>query len=184
MTDLTDFSLEDQIEGLSSKKFSSVELTSSYLKKIEEQNKVLNCFISINENALDEAKKSDLKIAKNDKGIMEGIPVAHKDIFCIKDQVTTCGSKMLENFVSPYSSTVYEKLFNSGTVNLGKTNMDEFAMGSANTTSYFGNVINPLNPHSDKKKKTCSWRFFWRISFSSFFWALLRCNWIGYRRLN
>ena len=91
MTDLTDFSLEDQIEGLSSKKFSSVELTSSYLKKIEEQNKVLNCFISINENALDEAKKSDLKIAKNDNGIMEGIPVAHKGIFCIKDQVTTCG---------------------------------------------------------------------------------------------
>ena len=132
MTDLTDLSLEDQIEGLSLKKFSSVELTSSYLKKIETQNKVLNCFISINENALDEAKKSDLKISKNDKGMMQGIPVAHKDIFCIKDQVTTCGSKMLENFVPPYSSTVYEKLFNSGTINLGKTNMDEFAMGSSN----------------------------------------------------
>ena len=146
MTDLTDLSLEDQIEGLSSKKFSSEELTSSYLKKIEEQNKVLNCFISINENALDEAKKSDLKIAKNDKGIMEGIPVAHKDIFCIKDQVTTCGSKMLENFVPPYSSTVYEKLFNSGTINLGKTNMDEFAMGSSNETSFFGNVLNPIDP--------------------------------------
>ena len=73
MTDLTDFSLEDQIEGLSSKKFSSVELTSSYLKKIEEQNKVLNCFISINENALDTAKKSDFKIATNDNCIMEGI---------------------------------------------------------------------------------------------------------------
>ena len=146
MTDLTDLFLEDQIEGLSLKKFSSQELTSSYLKKIEKQNKVLNCFISINENALDEAKKSDLKIAKNDKGIMEGIPVAHKDIFCVKDQVTTCGSKMLENFVPPYSSTVYEKLFNSGTINLGKTNMDEFAMGSSNETSFFGNVLNPIDP--------------------------------------
>ena len=146
MTDLTDLSLEDQIEGLSLKKFSSVELTSSYLKKIETQNKVLNCFISINENALDEAKKSDLKISKNDKGMMQGIPVAHKDIFCIKDQVTTCGSKMLENFVPPYSSTVYEKLFNSGTINLGKTNMDEFAMGSSNETSFFGNVLNPIDP--------------------------------------
>ena len=146
MTDLTDLSLEDQIEGLSLKKFSSVELTSSYLKKIETQNKILNCFISINENALDEAKKSDLKISKNDKGMMQGIPVAHKDIFCIKDQVTTCGSKMLENFVPPYSSTVYEKLFNSGTINLGKTNMDEFAMGSSNETSFFGNVLNPIDP--------------------------------------
>jgi aspartyl-tRNA(Asn)/glutamyl-tRNA(Gln) amidotransferase subunit A len=146
MTDLTDLSLEDQIEGLSLKKFSSVELTSSYIKKIEKQNKVLNCFISINENALDEAKKSDLKISKNDKGMMQGIPVAHKDIFCIKDQVTTCGSKMLENFVPPYSSTVYEKLLDSGTINLGKTNMDEFAMGSSNETSFFGNVLNPIDP--------------------------------------
>ncbi len=146
MTDLTDLSLVDQIKGLNSKKFSSVELTSSYLKKIEKRNKVLNCFISINENALDEAKKSDIKISKNAKGVMEGIPIAHKDIFCIKNQVTTCGSKMLENFVSPYSSTVYEKLSNSGTINLGKTNMDEFAMGSSNETSFFGNVLNPIDP--------------------------------------
>ena len=145
MKDLTNLSLLEQINGLNSKEFSSVELTSSYLEKIEEQNKILNCFISLNENALEEAKKSDSKIAKNKANTMEGIPIAHKDIFCIKDQKTTCGSKMLENFISPYSSTVYEKLFNSGTVNLGKTNMDEFAMGSSNETSFYGNVLNPID---------------------------------------
>ena len=145
MKDLTNLSLLEQIDGLNSKEFSSVELTSSYVEKIEEQNKILNCFISLNENALEEAKKSDSKIAKNKANTMEGIPIAHKDIFCIKDQKTTCGSKMLENFISPYSSTVYEKLFNSGTVNLGKTNMDEFAMGSSNETSFYGNVLNPID---------------------------------------
>jgi len=145
MKDLTDLSLLEQIDGLNSKEFSSVELTSSYVEKIEEQNKILNCFISLNENVLEEAKKSDSKIAKNKANTMEGIPIAHKDIFCIKDQKTTCGSKMLENFISPYSSTVYEKLFNSGTVNLGKTNMDEFAMGSSNETSFYGHVLNPID---------------------------------------
>ena len=145
MKDLTNLSLLEQIDGLNSKEFSSLELTSSYIEKIEEQNKILNCFISLNENALEEAKKSDSKIAKNKANSMEGIPIAHKDIFCIKDQKTTCGSKMLENFISPYSSTVYEKLFNSGTVNLGKTNMDEFAMGSSNETSFYGNVLNPID---------------------------------------
>jgi aspartyl-tRNA(Asn)/glutamyl-tRNA(Gln) amidotransferase subunit A len=145
MKDLTNLSLLEQIDGLNSKEFSSLELTSSYIEKIEEQNKFLNCFISLNENAIEEAKKSDSKIAKNKANTMEGIPIAHKDIFCIKDQKTTCGSKMLENFISPYSSTVYEKLFNSGTVNLGKTNMDEFAMGSSNETSFYGNVLNPID---------------------------------------
>ena len=141
MEDLSKLSLIDQINGLKSRKFSSVELTEFYLKKID-QEKALNSFISLNENALKEAKKSDEKIAKNKNSSLEGIPIAHKDIFCIKDQITTCGSKMLENFVSPYSSTVYEKLSNSGTVNLGKTNMDEFAMGSSNETSFYGAVKN------------------------------------------
>ena len=145
MEDLSKLSLIDQINGLKSRKFSSMELTEFYLKKID-QEKALNSFISLNENALKEAKKSDEKIAKNKNSSLEGIPIAHKDIFCIKDQITTCGSKMLENFVSPYSSTVYEKLSNSGTVNLGKTNMDEFAMGSSNETSFFGNVLNPIDP--------------------------------------
>ena len=145
MEDLSKLSLIDQINGLKSRKFSSMELTEFYLKKID-QEKALNSFISLNENALKEAKKSDEKIAKNKSSSLEGIPIAHKDIFCIKDQITTCGSKMLENFVSPYSSTVYEKLSNSGTVNLGKTNMDEFAMGSSNETSFFGNVLNPIDP--------------------------------------
>ena len=145
MEDLSKLSLVEQINGLKSKKFSSVELTEFYLKRID-QEKVLNSFISLNENALTEAKKSDEKIAKNKSSSLEGIPIAHKDIFCIKDQKTTCGSKMLENFISPYSSTVYEKLSNSGTVNLGKTNMDEFAMGSSNETSFFGSVLNPIDP--------------------------------------
>ena len=144
MEDLSKLSLVEQINGLKSKKFSSMELTEFYLKRID-QEKVLNSFISLNENALTEAKKSDEKIAKNKSSSLEGIPIAHKDIFCIKDQKTTCGSKMLENFISPYSSTVYEKLSSSGTVNLGKTNMDEFAMGSSNETSFFGSVLNPID---------------------------------------
>ncbi len=108
MEDLSKLSLIEQINGLKARKFSSLELTEFYLKKID-QEKALNSFISLNENALKEAKKSDEKIAKNKNSSLEGIPIAHKDIFCIKDQITTCGSKMLENFVSPYSSTVYEK---------------------------------------------------------------------------
>jgi aspartyl-tRNA(Asn)/glutamyl-tRNA(Gln) amidotransferase subunit A len=145
MTDLTSLSLLEQLEGLKNKKFSSEELTSVYLKKINIENKDLNCFISINESALKHAKESDKKIANGKGAVLEGIPIAHKDIFCIENQRTTCGSKMLDNFISPYSSTVYEKLSSSGAITLGKTNMDEFAMGSSNETSYFGSVKNPLS---------------------------------------
>ena len=143
MNDIISLNLEDQIGLLETKKISSYELTTLYLENIKE-NKDLNCFISVNEDALEQAKVID-----NLKGRLspvQGIPIAHKDIFCVKGHRTTCGSKMLENFISPYSSTVFEKLENSKTIMLGKTNMDEFAMGSSNETSFFGKVKNPINP--------------------------------------
>ena len=143
MNDIVSLSLEDQIDLLEKKEISSHELTSLYLENIEE-NKDLNCFISINEDALEQARKIDN--LKDRKSLVQGIPIAHKDIFCVKGHRTTCGSKMLENFISPYSSTVFEKLEKSKTIMLGKTNMDEFAMGSSNETSFFGKVKNPINP--------------------------------------
>ena len=143
MNDIVSLSLEDQIDLLEKKEISSHELTSLYLENIEE-NKDLNCFISVNEDALEQARKIDN--LKDRKSLVQGIPVAHKDIFCVKGHRTTCGSKMLENFISPYSSTVFEKLEKSKTIMLGKTNMDEFAMGSSNETSFFGKVKNPINP--------------------------------------
>ena len=143
MNDIVSLNLEDQIGLLESKKISSYELTTLYLENIKE-NKDLNCFISVNEDALEQAKVIDN--LKDRQSSVQGIPIAHKDIFCVKGHRTTCGSKMLENFISPYSSTVFEKLENSKTIMLGKTNMDEFAMGSSNETSFFGKVKNPINP--------------------------------------
>ena len=143
MNDIISLNLEDQIGLLETKKISSYELTTLYLENIKE-NKDLNCFISVNEDALEQAKVIDN--LKDRQSPVQGIPIAHKDIFCVKGHRTTCGSKMLENFISPYSSTVFEKLENSKTIMLGKTNMDEFAMGSSNETSFFGKVKNPINP--------------------------------------
>ena len=147
MTDLTKLNIRQAIEGLTSKKFSSLELTSSYIENIK-KNRHLNAFITESfDLALLQAKKSDEKIAAKKAGDLagdlEGIPLAIKDLFCTKDLRTTCGSKMLENFVPTYESTVTQKLLDAGSVTLGKLNMDEFAMGSANTNSYFGAVINP-----------------------------------------
>ena len=142
MNDIISLNLEDQIGLLETKKISSYELTTLYLENIKE-NKDLNCFISVNEDALEQAKVIDN--LKDRQSPVQGIPIAHKDIFCVKGHRTTCGSKMLENFISPYSSTVFEKLENSKTIMLGKTNMDEFAMGSSNETSFFGKVKNPIN---------------------------------------
>ena len=144
--DLHNLSLKEQLQGLKKGSFSSTELTSHYLERIEKYDDELNSFISITaERALIQAQNSDERYANNQAYGLDGIPLAHKDIFCTKDVLTTCGSKMLHNFVSPYSSTVYEKLDAQGMVMLGKTNMDEFAMGSSNETSYFGPVKNPWN---------------------------------------
>ena len=123
---------------------SSVELTRAYLEKIATVNKKLNTYITVcDELAIAQAEKADRRIASGDRNPLLGIPLAHKDIFCAKGVKTTCGSKMLENFVSPYDATIVTKLNKAGTVTLGKTNMDEFAMGSSNETSYFGPVKNP-----------------------------------------
>lgn len=143
MTTLTKLNLEESIKGLRNKDFSSVELTQAYIKNIE-NNANLNAFITTTfDLALDQAKIADENIKNNKAQDLEGIPLAIKDLFCTKNIKTTAGSKMLENFVPPYESTVTQKLWNSGAVMLGKTNTDEFAMGSGNLTSHFGPVINP-----------------------------------------
>lgn len=133
--------------GLRSKEFSSVELTRLYLDRIEASQPTLNAFISITrEQALAAAAEADRALASGNAGPLTGIPFAHKDIFCTEGVRTTCGSRMLDNFVSPYDATVVARLKAAGTVMLGKTNMDEFAMGSSNETSYYGPVRNPWNP--------------------------------------
>ena len=145
MSELVNLSLTDQILGLTDKSFSSKEITTAYLDEIKRRS-ALNCFISVfEEESIKKAAIADENISNNKMRPLEGIPIAHKDIFCIKDKKTTCGSKMLSNFISPYSSEVFTKLDNVGAITLGKTNMDEFAMGSSNETSFFGNVLNPIN---------------------------------------
>ena len=145
MSELINLSLADQILGLTDKSFSSEEITAAYLDEIKKK-KSLNCYISIfEEESKENALLADKNIANNKARALEGIPIAHKDIFCIKDKKTTCGSKMLSNFVSPYSSEVFTRLENVGAITLGKTNMDEFAMGSSNETSFYGNVLNPID---------------------------------------
>ena len=124
----------------------SVQLTEHFLKRIKDHDAELNSFISVtDELALKAAAEADEKRKAGNAGPLTGIPIAHKDIFCTKGVKTSCGSKMLDNFVSPYDATVVEKMQQAGVIMLGKTNMDEFAMGSSNETSYFGAVKNPWN---------------------------------------
>ena len=130
--------------GLRNGEFSSEELTRESLARIEAANPRLNAFITVTgEEALVAARAADQKLARGNAGPLTGIPLAHKDIFCTAGTLTTCGSRMLANFVSPYDATVVSKLADAGIVLVGKTNMDEFAMGSSNETSYFGPVRNP-----------------------------------------
>jgi len=129
---------------LASKAFSSVELTQHFLDRIHRFDKSLNSFITVSEeHALAAAKAADAKRATGQAGVLTGIPIAQKDIFCTTGIKTSCGSKMLDNFISPYNATVIEQCEKAGLVMLGKTNMDEFAMGSSNETSYYGPVANP-----------------------------------------
>jgi aspartyl-tRNA(Asn)/glutamyl-tRNA(Gln) amidotransferase subunit A len=131
-------------DALRAKKFSSVELTQHFLNRIEAHDKDLNSFITVcTDSALAEAAAADAKLAKGEGGPLAGIPIAHKDIFCTQGVKTSCGSKMLDNFIAPYDATITAKLKQAGTVLLGKTNMDEFAMGSSNETSWYGPVKNP-----------------------------------------
>ncbi len=125
---------------------SSVEITQAYLNRIAKLNGELNAYITVcEESALEQAAAADAGRSAGNTSPLLGIPIAHKDIFCTKDILTTCGSRMLHNFVSPYNATVVERFNDAGTVLLGKTNMDEFAMGSSNETSFFGDVKNPWN---------------------------------------
>lgn len=129
---------------LQKKELSSLELTKYFLDRIKSFDSKLNSFISINEEtSIEQAKLADKLISNNSESLLTGIPVAHKDLFSTKGILTTCASKMLENYYPPFDATVVSKLAKVGMVNIGKTNMDEFAMGSSNETSYFGPVKNP-----------------------------------------
>ena len=137
--------LKQLADALAAGELSSAELTQSYLDRID-ANKQLNAYITVdNDQALAQAKAADAMRAKGEVVALTGIPLAQKDIFCTDGLLTTCGSKMLGNFIAPYDATVISKFKQAGAVTLGKTNMDEFAMGSSNETSFFGPVKNPWN---------------------------------------
>ena len=137
-------SLKQLSQMLAKKDISSVEMTQNFLDRIAKYNPNINAYISLdNEKTLAQAKAADEMIAKGQAQPLTGIPFAQKDIFCAKGWQTTCGSKMLASFIAPYDAHVISQFDAVGAVNLGKTNMDEFAMGSSNETSYFGGVKNP-----------------------------------------
>ena len=138
--------LAELSQGLANKDFSSLELTEHYLGRIQQLDSGYNSFITVTEQqARAQAEAADQQIANGSAQPLTGIPLAHKDIFCTDGVKTSCGSKMLDNFVPPYNATVIEKFNQAGAVSLGKTNMDEFAMGSSNETSFYGAVKNPWN---------------------------------------
>jgi len=137
-------SVAELARGLRNREFSSEEVTRHFLERIDSGNARLNAFVTVTaRRALEDARRADADIAAGRGGPLTGVPIAHKDIFCTSGILTTCSSRMLSNFVAPYDATVVERLAAAGTVLLGKTNMDEFAMGSSNETSFFGPVRNP-----------------------------------------
>ena len=139
-------SLPELRRALDARQISAVELAGLFLDRIDALNPALNAFITVDrEGALAAARAADARIAAGSAGPLTGIPLAHKDVFCTEGVLTTCGSKMLANFVSPYDAHVVSLLETAGAVSLGKANMDEFAMGSSNESSYFGAVKNPWN---------------------------------------
>jgi aspartyl-tRNA(Asn)/glutamyl-tRNA(Gln) amidotransferase subunit A len=143
---MINLSLKSLNQGLLEKKFSSVELTQFFLARVQKYNTDINAFITIDEEkSLAQAQHADTLIQSGKQSLLTGIPIAQKDIFCAAGWRTTCGSLMLDNFIAPYNATVIDKFNQVGAVNLGKTNMDEFAMGSSNETSYYGPVKNPWN---------------------------------------
>lgn len=142
--DITFASFQEISTAIKTKKISAAEVAQHFLNRIQKLDKDLNSYITVNDVALDEAKKIDLKIKNGeDIGALGGVPFGIKDMLCTKGLKTTAGSKILENFIPPYDSTVVSRLKNSGAVILGKLNQDEFAMGSSNETSFFGAVKNP-----------------------------------------
>lgn len=144
--DLINSSFKTIAGAVKSKKISAVETTQFFLKRIEAGDKKINSYITMNEKALDEAKTIDARLAKGeDPGLLAGVPFGIKDMFCTKGLKTTAASKILENFIPPYDATVVSRLRGAGVTVLGKLNQDEFAMGSSNENSHFGNVKNPWN---------------------------------------
>ncbi|MES9857526.1 MAG: Asp-tRNA(Asn)/Glu-tRNA(Gln) amidotransferase subunit GatA [Sedimenticola sp.] len=142
-------SIVELAAGLRAGDFSSVELTQAYLNRIAQQSERLNCLITSSaESALKEAEVADAQISAGAASLLTGIPIVHKDIFCTSGIRTSCGSRMLDNFIAPYDATVVAKLKAAGVVMLGKANMDEFAMGSSNETSYYGLVRNPWDTNA------------------------------------
>lgn len=144
MADLTKLSIAELSEGFDKKEFSSTEVTKAYIKSMEENRKYNAYITETPEHALKQAEESDKRIEKGERlSTLDGVPLGIKDLFCTENIRTTAASRMLENFIPPYESTVTRNLLNAGSVFLGKTNLDEFAMGGANLTSYFGQSINP-----------------------------------------
>jgi aspartyl-tRNA(Asn)/glutamyl-tRNA(Gln) amidotransferase subunit A len=147
VSDLYRSSLTQLAAGLRARRFSSVELVGECLQRIERSQGALNAFITVTAPAaLEAARAADRALAGGGGGALTGVPIAHKDIFCTRGVRTTCGSRMLDNFVAPYDATVVARLEAAGAITLGKTNMDEFAMGSSTEHSYYGPVRNPWDP--------------------------------------
>src|ERR1700743_2554280 len=152
MSELTHFTLAEARDAIRSKKISSVELTKAFVGAVEAA-RPLNAFVTETpERALEMAKASDARIAAGEARPLGGLPLAIKDLFCTKGVRTTAGSNILSNFVPPYESTVSQNLWDAGAVMIGKTNMDEFAMGSSNETSHFGPVTNPWRSKGSNAK--------------------------------
>lgn len=143
---ITELSIAELREKIQKREISAVQITEAFLNKLKELNPKLNAFITINEDSIEDAVKIDKRISNGENvGPLVGMPIAIKDMLCTKGIKTTAASKMLNNFIPPYDSTVVAKLKKAGGIVIGKTNLDEFAMGSSNETSYYGSVKNPWN---------------------------------------
>ena len=154
MTELTHLTLAEARDALKAKKFSAVELTEAHLSAIEKHNPALNAYVHHTpEIARAQAAAADAKLAKGEAGLLEGIPIGVKDLFCTKGVNSQAASHILDGFKPEYESTVTTKLFNEGAVMLGKLNMDEFAMGSGNITSHYGPVVNPWKRNDAPEKQ-------------------------------
>jgi aspartyl-tRNA(Asn)/glutamyl-tRNA(Gln) amidotransferase subunit A len=155
MTDLTQLTLSDAVDGLKAKTFSSQEITQAFLTQIDTSNETLNAYVVVTaDKAMQMAKASDAKLAKGQGGKLEGAPLGIKDLFCTKGVRTTACSNILGEFTPTYESTVTQNLWDQGSVMLGKLNMDEFAMGSDNGTSRFGPPTNPWRRKNSNVKLT------------------------------
>ncbi len=152
MTDLTKFTIAEAREKLGAKEFTALELTDAYLAAIDAANETLNAYVAVTpEKAREMAKASDERLAAGEGGALEGIPLGIKDLFCTEGVHSQAGSHILDGFEPRYESTVTANLWSDGAVMLGKLNMDEFAMGSSNETSYYGPVTNPWRAKGDNK---------------------------------